>query len=214
MTAEMQEFYRMGADEDWCLQHAIVPPPTNNHQPQSDPQLFRNRLLLALKSSLPNEQDWALNKLALLSYYGTSDAFVAASGNPGGGLTLVSEVWRFVLSLPAVTQLRQQMTFKDLPATQVNQVMLILHTARNLSQLDRNVRLMLQPGAYVIDVSLKTAFGLLDLVKRVLEMPDSELNQEAVVYALDILENMSAYIKLNDGKLSQMVTEAARHNTN
>ncbi|KAI3640580.1 hypothetical protein MIR68_001458 [Amoeboaphelidium protococcarum] len=191
--AQMQEFQRLAMKEDWFLNDLLL---TQQHQQQQQQNqnlpvnlsIHRNRIFQSLRSTLPNEIEWALNKLLLLSWYGTAEGFSPQTG----GLILLADLWRALLELDVIVKfasglsLSHQMSRNkaDSAASSISklskyllspqekeQVLNVMQILRNFTFVDGNVRQMLQPNAYMLFDD--RAFGVLDLINLVLQVTSS-----------------------------------------
>ncbi|KAI3631041.1 hypothetical protein MIR68_010531 [Amoeboaphelidium protococcarum] len=191
--AQMQEFQRLAMKEDWFLNDLLL---TQQHQQQQQQNqnlpvnlsIHRNRIFQSLRSTLPNEIEWALNKLLLLSWYGTAEGFSPQTG----GLILLADLWRALLELDVIVKFasglqlshqmskhkmdsaassKQKLAKYSLSPQEKEQVLNVMQILRNFTFVDGNVRQMLQPNAYMLFDD--RAFGVLDLINLVLQVTSS-----------------------------------------
>ncbi|KAK9768061.1 Chromatin structure-remodeling complex protein rsc9, variant 3 [Basidiobolus ranarum] len=139
----------------------------------------QNRILLALKSSLPNEIDWAFNNLIILSY--RCDDTFRIDSIPG---LLDAMLHYFDLQNVGVN-------FADFFVTDTNTVWMeralqIAHITRNLSFLGHNAQ------------TLASHDALLEVLTKGIELPSHSQNIELRQLCLDAFENVSPYIALKN----------------
>ncbi|ORY06809.1 hypothetical protein K493DRAFT_332956 [Basidiobolus meristosporus CBS 931.73] len=139
----------------------------------------QNRILLALKSTLPNEIDWAFNNLIILSY--RCDDTFRIDSIPGLLDVLLSH-----FNLNA-----DQTNFDDFFNTTTNDIWMerslqIAHITRNLSFLGHNAQCLASHDA------------LLEVLTKGIELPSSSKKIELRQLCLDTFENLSPFILLKN----------------
>ena len=155
---------------------------------------WQSRLLLALKSPLANEQDWAYNKLVKLSF--TQNFFIGIL--PSLQETLMEhaapffEDWvlntspsNFETSSKVQGQLSEISLFQDAQSAIIlERILQILHIIRNLSFLPDNA------------VVFSRDHALLTNLAKAIALPSVSYYTEIRRHAFDIFENMSSLIHL------------------
>ncbi|KAJ1500009.1 Chromatin structure-remodeling complex protein rsc9 [Coelomomyces lativittatus] len=136
---------------------------------------FENRILLALKSNLPNEIDWALAKLCSISY--TNDRFHLQS--IPGLLEALMHIC-FTFAEQCSSDLNDLVVSKE-DLVHQTRATLILHALRNFSFVQTNFRYLTSARGFLLQM---------------LTLPDLGKTLELKLMALDILENVAFMLKL------------------
>jgi hypothetical protein len=154
---------------------------------------WQSRLLLSLKSELPNEIDWAYNKLVRLSF--TQNFFIGilpsllevlmehASGFYEQ-LTLNTSPTNFETTSTTILLTEISLFHSEKEAIQLERILQILHIIRNLSFLPDNA------------VVFSRDHVLLTNLAKSIALPSCSYYLEMKKYAFDIFENMSSLIHL------------------
>ncbi|KAJ3273579.1 AT-rich interactive domain-containing protein 2 [Terramyces sp. JEL0728] len=161
---------------------------------------WQNRLALALKSNLPNEVDWAFNKLVKLSFQlhfyvgfipGLPETLIDHTLPFFDHLILNTSPYNFETTLnpetdnSTVPEMAEITVFNVQESAELlERVLQALHVIRNMSFMNENAQ------AFSRDHRLLTI-----LAKSLALPPDSSYN-EVQQYALDIFENMAKLIQL------------------
>ncbi|KAJ3192815.1 Chromatin structure-remodeling complex protein rsc9 [Irineochytrium annulatum] len=168
-----------------------------------------NRLLLSLQSGLPNEVDWAFNKLVKLSYtcppqvriekvLGLLDCIIAHSepffeqlklntALDNFETTLETESWTQKkpgkhLLLPVFNEFT---VFNNKESAELmERVMQVMHILRNFSFLDDTARFFI------------TQHSILTILAKALALPPFSNYIEIKIHALEIFENLAPYLQL------------------
>ncbi|KAK9679655.1 Chromatin structure-remodeling complex protein rsc9, variant 2 [Basidiobolus ranarum] len=142
----------------------------------------QNRILLALKSSLPNEVDWAFNNLIVLSYK-CDDTFQIDS-IPG---LLDAILYYFDLDSLGPDHGRFDSLFNlDTDTVCMERALQIVHVTRNLSFLGNNAQTLASHDFY------------LEILLRGIELPSDGKKMELRHLCLDAFENLCPYITLRN----------------
>ncbi|KAJ3371218.1 Chromatin structure-remodeling complex protein rsc9 [Kappamyces sp. JEL0680] len=161
---------------------------------------WQNRLILALKSHLPNEIDWAFNKLIKLSFLhhffvgylpGLSDALLDHAKPFFDALKLSTNPKDFETRLlnPAADNTLPTLSHITLfqskeGALQLERVLQVLHIIRNMTFMHENA------GAFSKDIRLLT------MLAKAMTLAPSSYYMEVTQHALDIFENLAHHILL------------------
>lgn len=155
----------------------------------------KSRILLALESGLPNEQDWAFNKLIKLSYKfnnlnlgmfpGLFDILIEMSESFFSNLSLNTspESYETTLSdgkeIPTLTLF----TSRD-KCLEHEKVMRVLHVFRNFSFLTQNAQFF------------STQASVITMLAKGIALPSSSMYIEIKHYCLCIVENLCSFVSL------------------
>ncbi|KAF9434955.1 Chromatin structure-remodeling complex protein rsc9 [Entomortierella beljakovae] len=146
----------------------------------------QNRILLALKSDLPNEIDWAFCRLISLSYEWNEFSLNMIPGLLNELLSFAQPFFDWWTSFESKDQ--QELIEEDLlnisDTHNMERILQVFHILRNLSFLDHNT------------VILTDHTGFRKMLQQGLSMPPSTQLNELRVYCLDTLECLSIHITL------------------
>ncbi|KAI8803673.1 hypothetical protein BJ742DRAFT_656448, partial [Cladochytrium replicatum] len=140
------------------------------------------RLLLALESGLPNEIDWAFNKLVKLSYLCPNNFHIGSIPNLVDVLLSFAAPFFWTLALPLTSSISMFLTKETMDV--VERVMQVLHVLRNLSMLEQNAKFLAQHASVITMIAKCTA------------LPSHSVFIEMKIHCLDIFENLAFHIKL------------------
>ncbi|KAF8924407.1 hypothetical protein EDD21DRAFT_7264 [Dissophora ornata] len=146
----------------------------------------QNRILLALKSELPNEIDWAFSRLISLSFEWNEFSLNMIPGLLNELLSFAQPFFDWWSSLESKDN--EELMDDDLLSMSethnMERILQVFHILRNLSFLDHNT------------VILTEHAGFRKMLQQGLSMPPSTLLNELRIYCLDALESLSIHITL------------------
>lgn len=146
----------------------------------------QNRILLALKSELPNEIDWAFSRLIALSFEWNEFSLNMIPGLLNELLSFAQPFfdWWSSLDIKGHEELKDE----DIPSFsethRMERILQVFHILRNLSFLDHNTIILTEHS------------GFRTMLQQGLSMPPSTHLNELRIYCLDTLECLSIHITL------------------
>ncbi|KAJ3313647.1 AT-rich interactive domain-containing protein 2 [Boothiomyces sp. JEL0838] len=168
---------------------------------------WQNRLALALKSNLPNEVDWAFNKLVKLSFQlhfyvgfipGLPETLIDHTLPFFDHLILNTSPYNFETTLnpetdnSTVPEMAEITVFNvQESAVLLERVLQALHVIRNMSFMNENAQ-----GTFFFILAFSRDHRLLTILAKSLALPPDSSYTEVQQYALDIFENMAKLIQL------------------
>ncbi|KAG0253495.1 Chromatin structure-remodeling complex protein rsc9 [Mortierella polycephala] len=146
----------------------------------------QNRILLALKSELPNEIDWAFSRLISLSFEWNEFSLNMIPGLLNELLSFAQPFfdWWSTLEPKDIEELMGEDLLNMSDTHNMERVLQVFHILRNLSFLDHNT------------VILTEHAGFRKMLQQGLSMPSSTQLDELRIYCLDTLECLSIHITL------------------
>ncbi|KAF9973698.1 Chromatin structure-remodeling complex protein rsc9 [Actinomortierella ambigua] len=178
--------YHQPQPQQHIVQPAVVPRSTNVMEGYFIEGGHQNRILLALRSELPNEVDWAFNKLIALSFEWHEFSLNMVPGLLEELLTFVQPLFGWIQSVE--TRQLEDLSEDDVAALNDNfnleRVLQVFHVIRNVSFLEHNTR------------SLSEVAALRKMLQQGLNLPSIGQLGELRVYCLETLESLSEHIIL------------------
>ncbi|KAK3828618.1 MAG: hypothetical protein J3Q66DRAFT_323117 [Benniella sp.] len=146
----------------------------------------QNRILLALKSELPNEIDWAFSRLISLSFEWNEFSLNMIPGLLDELLGFAQPFfeWWSTLDIKCNDELRDEDILSFNESHSMERVLQVFHILRNLSFLDHNTIILTEHP------------GFRAMLQQGLSMPPSTHLNELRIYCLDTLECLSIHITL------------------
>ncbi|KAF9963822.1 Chromatin structure-remodeling complex protein rsc9 [Mortierella alpina] len=146
----------------------------------------QNRILLALKSELPNEIDWAFSRLISLSFEWNEFSLNMIPGLMNELLSFAQPFfdWWSTLELRDIEDLLDEDVLIMCDTHNMERVLQVFHILRNLSFLDHNAIILTEHSAFR------------KMLQQGLSMPSSTQLDELRIYCLDTLESLSIHITL------------------
>ncbi|KAF9359284.1 Chromatin structure-remodeling complex protein rsc9 [Mortierella sp. AD094] len=146
----------------------------------------QNRILLSLKSDLPNEIDWAFSRLISLSYEWNEFSLNMIPGLLNELLSFAQPFFDWWTSLE--TREHEELMDEDLlnisDTHNMERILQVFHILRNLSFLEHNTVILTEHSVFR------------KMLQQGLSMPPSTQLNELRVYCLDTLECLSIHITL------------------
>ncbi|KAG0231229.1 Chromatin structure-remodeling complex protein rsc9 [Actinomortierella wolfii] len=178
--------YHQPPPQPHIVQPAVVPRSTNIMEGYFIEGGHQNRILLALRSELPNEVDWAFNKLIALSFEWHEFSLNMVPGLLDELLTFAQPFFDWLNSIE--TRQLEDLNEDDVAALNDNynleRVLQVFHIIRNVSFLDHNTRPLSEEGA------------LRKMLQQGLNLPSIGQLGELRIYCLETLESLSEHIVL------------------
>ncbi|KAF9914390.1 Chromatin structure-remodeling complex protein rsc9 [Lobosporangium transversale] len=146
----------------------------------------QNRILLALKSELPNEIDWAFSRLISLSFEWNEFSLNMIPGLLNELLSFAQPFFDWWTSLDSKeNEVAMDEDLLSISGTHnMERILQVFHILRNLSFLDQNVIILTEHVAFR------------KMLQQGLSMPSSTQLNELRIYCLDTLECLSIHITL------------------
>ncbi|KAK5816141.1 hypothetical protein F5H01DRAFT_321586 [Linnemannia elongata] len=146
----------------------------------------QNRILLSLKSELPNEVDWAFSRLISLSFEWNEFSLNMIPGLLNELLSFAQPFfeWWATLEPKAIDELMDDDVLNMNETHNLERVLQVFHILRNLSFLDQNISILTEHS------------GFRKMLQQGLSMPSSTQLNELRIYCLDTLECLSIHITL------------------
>ncbi|KAG0199446.1 Chromatin structure-remodeling complex protein rsc9 [Mortierella sp. GBA30] len=146
----------------------------------------QNRILLALKSELPNEIDWAFSRLISLSFEWNEFSLNMIPGLMNELLTFAQPFfdWWSTLESKEIEELLEEDLLAMSETHNMERILQVFHILRNLSFLDHNAIILTEHSAFR------------KMLQQGLSMPSSTQLDELRIYCLDTLESLSIHITL------------------
>ncbi|KAF9302617.1 Chromatin structure-remodeling complex protein rsc9, partial [Mortierella antarctica] len=146
----------------------------------------QNRILLALKSELPNEIDWAFSRLIALSFEWNEFSLDMIPGLLNELLSYAQPFfnWWSTLEPKDIDELMEEDLLNMSETHNMERVLQVFHILRNISFLDHNTLILTEHSGYR------------KMLQQGLAMPPSTQLNELRIYCLDTLECLSIHITL------------------
>lgn len=146
----------------------------------------QNRILLSLKSELPNEVDWAFSRLISLSFEWNEFSLNMIPGLLNELLSFAQPFfeWWATLEPKNIDELMDDDVLNMNETHNLERVLQVFHILRNLSFLDQNISILTEHS------------GFRKMLQQGLSMPSSTQLNELRIYCLDTLECLSIHITL------------------